>query len=261
MTFADHIYKNVATPPLYEGAWDTTLPYLTGRIVLHNGLFYRSLNNGATPGQEPGTGAVDGNGEPAWGLVDVNPTAYPSVWIAYKGTIITVVDTLDNATNDTVPSTLTVANAIPTVETDLTSGSTTAVPSVSAVVTAISAIPSGGTTLPTQATNAGKVLGTDGSSLSWVDKGTGGGTATPDFMSIAVQGKNVSGFSEFNITAGGIEYVATSSKTLLTTIYFRVKNRGSNLTRSDGWYTRLLRRIKSTTSLGTAVSTAQREFT
>ena len=112
VTFEDHIYKNVATPPLYEGAWNTTLPYLTGRIVLHNGLFYRSLNNGATPGQEPGTGAVDGNGEPAWGLVDVNPTAYPSVWIAYKGTIITVVDTLANPTNDTVPSTSAVSTAI-----------------------------------------------------------------------------------------------------------------------------------------------------
>ena len=227
VTFEDHIYKNIATPPLYEGAWDTTLPYLTGRIVLHNGLFYRSLNNGATPGQEPGTGAVDGDGEPAWGLVDVNPTAYPSVWIAYKGTIITVVDTLVNAANDTVPSTLAVANAIPAVEGDLTSSSTTAVPSVSAVVTAINVIPS---ELPTQTTNAGKVLGTDGSSVSWVDNGTGGGTSAPD-LALKYSVLLTRGFLFTEGTAVGTRtpYTGTLTTSDGEKIYFFDSS-------DDGWY-------------------------
>ena len=75
-----HYYEKYGEPGLYLGVWVDSLPYLTTRIVSHNGFYYVASGNGATPGQEPNTGATDGSGEQAWVLIDINPVDYSNTW-------------------------------------------------------------------------------------------------------------------------------------------------------------------------------------
>ena len=75
-----HYYEKYGEPGLYLGVWASIDPYLPTRIVSHNGFYYVASGNGATPGQEPNTGATDGSGEQAWVLIDINPVAYSDTW-------------------------------------------------------------------------------------------------------------------------------------------------------------------------------------
>ena len=75
-----HYYEKYGEPELYLGVWVSNSPYLTTRIVSHNGFYYVASGNGATPGQEPNTGATDGSGEQAWVLIDINPVDYSNTW-------------------------------------------------------------------------------------------------------------------------------------------------------------------------------------
>ena len=196
-----HYYEKYGEPEFYSGVWASIDPYIPTRIVSHNGFYYVASGNGATPGQEPNTGAVDGDGEQAWVLIDINPVDYSNTWKPL------VPNHFEISANNGAATTAT----LNTLDIDGTNF----------------AIPAGGT-----------------------------GTSTPDFLAIAAQGKNVSGFTTFDITDTSVQYVATASKSLLSTTYFLVKNRGTNTTKSSGWYTGT-----TATSLGTAVPTAQREFT
>ena len=80
--------------------------------------------------------------------------------------------------------------------------------------------------------------------------------ALPDWWTILLQGTKPS-FTAFDITdsTSSLEYRAVAQRSYLNITYFRIKNRGSNITRSDGWY-----RSTTTTSIGTANTAAQREF-
>ena len=71
-----HYYEKYGEPEFYSGVWASIDPYIPTRIVSHNGFYYVASGNGATPGQEPNTGAVDGDGEQAWVLIDINPVDY-----------------------------------------------------------------------------------------------------------------------------------------------------------------------------------------
>ena len=93
----------------------SSLPYLPTRIVSHNGFYYVASGNGATPGQEPNTGATDGDGEQAWVLIDINPVTYSGVWkplvaghftiTANEGGTGDILSTLDiNGTNYVIPN-------------------------------------------------------------------------------------------------------------------------------------------------------------
>ena len=95
--------------------WVDSLPYLPTRIVSHNGFYYVASGNGSTPGQEPNTGATDGDGEQAWVLIDINPVAYSGVWkplvaghftiTANEGGSGAILSTLDiNGTNYVIPA-------------------------------------------------------------------------------------------------------------------------------------------------------------
>ena len=78
----------------------------------------------------------------------------------------------------------------------------------------------------------------------------------PDWWTILLQGTKPS-FTAFDITdsTSSLEYRAVAQRSYLNITYFRIKNRGSNITRSDGWY-----RSTTATSIGTANAAAQREF-
>ena len=112
--FEDHYYEKYGEPELYLGVWASIDPYLPTRIVSHNGFYYVASGNGATPGQEPNTGATDGDGEQAWVLIDINPVAYSGVWkplvashftiTANEGGTGDILSTLDiNGTNYVIP--------------------------------------------------------------------------------------------------------------------------------------------------------------
>ena len=113
--FEDHYYEKYGEPGLYLGVWASIDPYLPTRIVSHNGFYYVASGNGATPGQEPNTGATDGDGEQAWVLIDINPVAYSGVWkplvaghftiTANEGGSGAILSTLDiNGTNYVIPA-------------------------------------------------------------------------------------------------------------------------------------------------------------
>ena len=113
--FEDHYYEKYGEPGLYLGVWASIDPYLPTRIVSHNGFYYVASGNGATPGQEPNTGAVDGDGEQAWVLIDINPVDYSGVWkplvaghftiTANEGGSGAILSTLDiNGTNYVIPA-------------------------------------------------------------------------------------------------------------------------------------------------------------
>ena len=143
-----HYYEKYGEPEFYSGVWASIEPYIPTRIVSHNGFYYVASGNGATPGQEPNTGAVDGDGEQAWVLIDINPVAYSDTWKPL------VPNHFEISANNGAATTAT----LNTLDID---GTNYVIPM------------GGGTTLPDQADNAGQYLVTNGSVLAWQPLGTG----------------------------------------------------------------------------------------
>ena len=142
-----HYYEKYGEPEFYSGVWASIDPYIPTRIVSHNGFYYVASGNGATPGQEPNTGAVDGDGEQAWVLIDINPVDYSNTWKPL------VPNHFEISANNGAATTAT----LNTLDID---GTNYVIPV------------GGGTTLPDQADNAGEYLVTNGSVLAWQPLGT-----------------------------------------------------------------------------------------
>ena len=143
-----HYYEKYGEPEFYLGVWASIDPYLPTSIVSHNGFYYVASGNGATPGQEPNTGAVDGDGEQAWVLIDINPVDYSNTWKPL------VPNHFEISANNGAATTAT----LNTLDID---GTNYVIPV------------GGGTTLPDQVGNAGKYLVTNGTALAWQPLGTG----------------------------------------------------------------------------------------
>ena len=142
-----HYYEKYGEPEFYSGVWASIDPYLPTRIVSHSGFYYVASGNGATPGQEPNTGATDGDGEQAWVLIDINPVDYSNTWKPL------VPNHFEISANNGAATTAT----LNTLDID---GTNYVIPV------------GGGTTLPDQADNAGKYLVTNGTVLAWQPLGT-----------------------------------------------------------------------------------------